>query len=318
MARTPAADECAALCGATVVAVSTLVAIGVPRSTVAHRCRPGGPWSRLMPAIVKLDNAAPTRADRRRAALLHAGEGAVITGLDALELAGMSRMPRPSGPVHVLVPETSRRTGHGVALLERTGRLPPPTPGRWPLAPPARAVLDACRRLLVRDQVRATIAEAVQTGRCDVAALARELAAGSGRGTSLPRRVLGEITDGARSAAEAAAGDLLRRLGCPDAMRNVWLYLPTGTFLACVDVWFGDVGLVWEIDSREFHLSPEDHERTIERHNALVGAGISVVRSLPSHLAGRRGEVLARLRDARAAAVLRPRPTVIASPRRLH
>lgn len=272
----------------------------------------------LMPAIVKLNNAPPTRADRRRAALLHAGEHAVITGLDALELDGMTRMPSPFGPVHVLVPETSRRTGHGVALLERTGRLPVATHGRWPLAPPARAVLDACRRLRVRDQVRATIAEAVQTGRCDVAVLAAELAAGSGRGTALPRRVIAEIADGARSAAEAAAGDLLRRLGCQDAMRNAWIYRSDGTFLACVDVWFPDVGLVWEIDSREFHLSPQDHERTIERHNALIAAGVPVLRSVPSHLTGRRGEVLAQLRDARATSALRSLPSVIASPHRLH
>ena len=318
MARSPAADECASLCGATVVTVSVLMAVGVPRSTIAHRCRPGGPWRWLMPAIVKLDNAPATRADRRRAALLHAGADAVITGLDALELGGMTRMPSPSGPVHMLVPETSRRTGHGVALLERTGRLPAAAPGRWPLAPPVRAVLDACRRLRVRDQVRATIAEAVQTGRCDVAALAAELAAGSGRGTSLPRHVLAEITDGARSAAEAAAGDLLRDLGCHDAMRNVWLYRPDGTFLACVDVWFPDVGLAWEIDSREFHLSPQDHERTVERHNALISAGVPVLRTVPSHLTHRRGEVLARLRDARTTAARRPLPTVIASPHRLH
>lgn len=161
MARSPAVDECVALCGATVVTVVTLMAVGVPRSTVAHRCRSGGPWTRLAPGIVKLNNAPPSRADRRRAALLHAGAGALITGLDALELDGMTRMPPPSGPVHLLVPETSRRTGHGIALLERTGRLPVASHGRWPTAPPARAVLDACRRLRVRDQVRATIAEAV-------------------------------------------------------------------------------------------------------------------------------------------------------------
>ncbi len=89
----------------------------------------------------------------------------MITGLDALALVGMTRMPSPSGPVHLLVPDTSRRTRHGIALLERTGRLPAAAQGRWPLAPPARAVLDACRRMRVRDHVRATIAEAVQTGR---------------------------------------------------------------------------------------------------------------------------------------------------------
>lgn len=318
MSRSSAADEYAALCGSTVVTVSALMALGVPRSTIASRCRAGGPWMWLMPSVLKLNNAPPTRADRRRAALLHAGEGALITGLDALELHGMNRMPHPSGPVHLLVPATSRRTGHGMSLLERTDRLPAAVSGRWPLAPPARAVLDACRRLRRRDQVRATVAEVVQTGRCGVAVLATELAAGSQRGSALPRQVLAEVSAGARSAAEAAVVDLLRAARCPEPMRNAWLYRADGRFLACVDLWFADVGLAWEIDSREFHLSPEDHERTLERHNALIAAGVPVLRSLPSHLTTRQAEVLARLREARAECARRPLPAVIASPHRLH
>ncbi|MBW0107129.1 hypothetical protein [Pseudonocardia sp. KRD291] len=318
MSRSLAADEYSALCGSTVVPVAALIALGVPRSTIAHRCRAGGPWMWLMPSVVKLNNAPPTRADRRRAALLHAGQSSVITGLDALQLHGMSRMPQPSGPVHLLVPTTSRRTGHGISLLERTERLPRADSGRWPLAPPARAVLDACRRLRLRDQVRATIAEAVQTGRCGVAELAAELAAGSQRGSALPRQILAEVSAGARSAAEAAVVDLLRGAGIAEPMCNAWLYRPDGTFLACVDLWFADVGLAWEIDSREFHLSPDDHERTLERHNALVAAGVPVLRSLPSHLTTRRADVLARLRDARAESARRPLPTVVASPHRLH
>lgn len=130
MRRSRPADEYAALCGATVVDVGTPVALGVPRSTVAHRCRAGGPWMWLMPSVVKLNNAPPTRSDRRRACLLHAGPRAVLTGLDALDLHGMTRMPRPSGAVHLLVPSTLRRSGHGLALLERTDRLPIPVPGR--------------------------------------------------------------------------------------------------------------------------------------------------------------------------------------------
>jgi hypothetical protein len=89
------------------VRVADLERLGLHRSTVAHRCRPGGPWRSLMPGIVLLHNAAPTHGDRRRAALVYAGAGAVLTGLDALELCGMRRMPSPSGPVHVLVPRTT-------------------------------------------------------------------------------------------------------------------------------------------------------------------------------------------------------------------
>jgi hypothetical protein len=120
----------------------------------------------MLPGIVTLNNAPPTRAERRRAALLYAGDGAVLTGLDALELHGMERMPRPSGPVHLLVPTDRRRSGSGRVLAERTDRLPVAVPGRWPLTPIHRATLDFVRRATDRSQVRAAIAEVVQRGRC--------------------------------------------------------------------------------------------------------------------------------------------------------
>jgi hypothetical protein len=134
----------------------------------------------------------------------------VITGLDALELHGMQRAPRPTGPVHVLLPPERRVAGCGLVLVERTTRLPDPLPGRWPPAPLARAVLDFSRRTGGRDQVRAAIAEVVQRRRCTPAELAAELAAGSQLHSKLPREVLSEVSDGIRSAAEAKSSRRMR------------------------------------------------------------------------------------------------------------
>jgi hypothetical protein len=310
----PRPDELAiALAGATVVRVDHLVELGLTRSTIAHRCRPGGPWRRLAPGIVKLDNAPVTRADRRRAALLHAGHDAVLTGLDALELHGMRRMPSPSGPVHVLIPGERRRGGAGIALVERTDRLPPAVKGRWPLAPIARAALDATRRLTSRDEVRAVLAEVVQRGCCIPGELIAELADGSGRGTRLSREVLLEISDGVRSVAEAAAREIAERSGLPAPLWNAKIYDRFGRFIAMPDAWFDDVGLAWEIDSREFHLSPADYERTLERRSAMTAEGIIVLHSLPNRLR-HRGAALDELRRTYASAVRRPRPRVIAIP----
>ena len=310
----PRLDEIPQLCGAAVVRAADLVALGVPRSTVSHRCRAGGPWQLLLPGILLLHNGPVTRADRRRAALIHGGPGAVLSGLDALELYGMSRMPRPSGPVHLLVAADVRRAGSGRVLAERTDRLPVAAPGRWPLAPEARAVLDFARRSRDRAEVRGAIAEVVQRGRCTPADLNTELAAGSRRGSALPREVLREIGDGVRSAAEAQAHALLARSGLPAAMWNPRLHDRTGRFVAMPDAWFDDVGMAWEIDSLEWHLGPTDYARTVERRAAMMRAGVVVVHHLPSALRENPSQVLQDLAVNHAHAAHRPRPSVLALP----
>lgn len=305
-------DEVAALCGAPVVRTADLIGRGLNRSTVRHRCRPGGPWRALLPGIVLLSNSAPTRADRRRAALLYAGTGAVLTGLDALTLHGMERMPSASGPVHVLIPEDRRRVGAGRVLAERTNRLPVPGAGRWPLAPLARATLDFARRSTDRTEVRATIAEVVQRGRCTVAELAAELEAGCGRGSALPREVLREVGDGVRSVAEAKARELATRSGLPAPIWNAALFDAAGRFVAIPDAWFDEVGLAWEIDSTEWHLSPQAYERTLDRRSAMMAEGVTVMHTQPAKLANRPAETIDELQRTYHHAARTPRPAVIA------
>lgn len=307
-------DEFAALCGATVVRIHDLERLGLARSTVADRCRAGGPWLRMLPGIVKLNNGPPSRAERRRAALLYGGHGSVITGLDALELHGMERMPRPSGPVHLLVPARCRRAGAGLVLAERTERLPLAVAGRWPLAPVARAALDSTRRIADREQVRATLAEVVQRDRCTPADLITELAEGCARGSRLPREVLAEIGDGVRSAAEANARSLVLRSGLPAPLWNPRLYDRAGRFIAMPDAWFDDVGMAWEIDSREWHLSPADYARTVDRHSAMTAQDVVVLHTQPSKLTHHRSEVLDELRRTYRNAGRRPRPLLLAIP----
>ena len=308
-------EQYAALCHSTVVRVRELEAIGLHRATTAYRCRPGGPWQSLMPGVVLLHNGAPTRDDRRSAGLLHCGPDAVITGLDALQLHGMQRVPTPSGPVHMLVPADRRRTGHGVVLVERTERLPVPEPGRWPLAPLPRAVLDFARRCRQRDQVRSALAEAVQRRRCTPACLAVELDAGSSRGSALPREVLLEVSDGIRSVAEAKARERLLASNLPRPMWNPTLLdAATGRFIAVPDGWFDEVGLAWEMDSHEWHLDPEDHARTLARRVAMTADGIIVVPHTPGRIMHDWAAAFDELQRSLEQAVRRPRPNVVAIP----
>lgn len=307
-------DDLPTQCGRHVVLTRQLEELGVRRATTRYRCRPGGPWRSLLPGVVKLNNSAPDRLDHRAAALLYTGPGSVITGLDALQLHGMQRMPSPSGLVHVLVPADRRRVGAGRVLVERTDRLPVPAPGRWPLAPVDRAALDFCRRSKDRDAVRATLAEVVQRGACTPTALNQELRLGSARGSALPREVLMEISDGVRSAAEARARKLVLDTNLPAPMWNPRLVDDAGRFIAVPDAWFDDVALAWEIDSREWHLSPEDYARTVDRRSAMMTTGIIVMHTRPSKLLRRPSDIAAELRSTYAQARSRPRPPIRALP----
>jgi hypothetical protein len=307
-------DEIAELLGTHVVHLRDLRGLGMRDSTIARRCRSGGPWQRLLPGIVLLHAGPVTRDDRRRAALLHCGPDSVLTGLDALALHGFEQAPHPSGSVHVLVPAERRRAGSGHVLVERTDRLPHPSAGRWPLAPPARAALDAARRLRSRTQVRAVLAEAVQRNRCTVAALGAELAAGSRRGTAIPRLVLDEVADGVRSVAEARARRLLKRSKLAAPLWNPRVYRPDGSLLAVPDAWFDDVAMAWEIDSLSWHLSPDDYARTLDRGSRLTAAGVIVLHSLPQKIHEQEQATLKDLESTHRLAASRPRPPLRAVP----
>ncbi len=261
--------------------------------------------------MVVLHNAPLRRDDLRAAALLLAGPRSLLTGADGLQILGMRRAPEPVGPVHVLVPAERQRTTHGLVLLERTTRLPEPATGRWPCAPPARAVLDATRRLADLDAVRAAIAEVVQRNRATPAELFSELQAGSGRGAAQVRSVLAEIGAGIRSAAEGQARRLLQRSPVlRSALWNPRLYDRRGRLIAVADAWLDDVAMAWEIDSYEWHLSPADYEATLARRSSMTAAGAVVVHHTPRRIRTDPRGVFAELLGAYDQCRQRPRPDI--------
>lgn len=293
-----------------VLSVRELLTLGVAPRTITHRCRPRGPWTRLLPGVVLLGTAPPTRDQQVQAALTYGGRKAVATGRDAARRHGAQLSLAPE--VHLLVPVGRQRKSCGFALLERTGRLPAPVKrGGIGWAPVTRALLDAVRRMQCADEVRAALAGAVQRSLTTPARLLAELDAGSSRGSALPRAVLREeIASGVHSVAEADALRLARRSGLPAPAWNVDVYAPTGRFLARPDAWFDEVALAWEIDSHEFHLSPADHARTLERDAVMAAEGVAVLHTLPSQLRREPQKVLGRLRRAYRQAARRPRPLV--------
>ncbi len=55
-------------------------------------------------------------------------------------------------------------------------------------------------------------------------------------------------------------------------------------FLASPDAWWPDAGVAVEVDSREWHLSPADWERTQVRHARMSAHGIIVLHYAPRRI----------------------------------
>ncbi|MCP2247652.1 hypothetical protein LX86_006417 [Lentzea aerocolonigenes] len=290
-----------------------LLELGFSGNTLAAKCRPGGGWTRLFLGVYLLTGGAPSRRQLVRGALLRAGPLTSLTGLEAARRYGVRRLPADHR-IHVLVPHGRRIASQGSMLVERSNR---PWDGTlidgFPVVTLARALIDAARKERGLDVVRALIADAVQRQLCSPEALAEELRDLRLAGTHLPRRVLDEVNDGVRSAAEAWSRSLIHRSTLPNPQWNVMIKSSVGEQLAVVDGWWDDVGLAWQIDSVEFHLMPDDYARTMAQHSTLLANGVMTVHTIPSRLKHDPAGVIDELRGAYRSAAQRPRPDVSAT-----
>lgn len=301
-----------------VASARQLVAAGVPERTVYSRCLDGGPWQRILPGVILLFTGQPTRHQLVLAALLLGGRDAVVTGLEACRRHGIRRgPPRRDGrrdaveEVQILVPAGRQVRSTGFVHVERTTRLPQPVRREdLPLAPVARACIDAARRLNAAGDIAELISDPVQRGLCTVAALAGELAEGSRRGTAVPRRILTDIGMGVRSAAERDAKRLWPSTGLPEPWWNATVYTADGQFVGIADCWLDDLAMAWEIESTEWHLTPADHDRSVERAARFAAAGVAYTASKPKKIRTDRAAVVDMLRRTYGHAARRPRPAL--------
>lgn len=269
-------------------------------SALWHRVRPGGPWQVLLPGVYFSHTGQPGHSQQEMAALLYAGPGSVLTGAAALSRHGL-RAPETSA-VNVLIPASRVRQGTAFARVHRTSRMPRQVcaSGQIHFAMPPRAVADAVRWVTDAREVRAIVASAVQRGMCPVPRLAEELDAGPVRGSALLRLALAEVSGGIRSVAEADFQLLIKRAGLPLPVFNPRLYAGE-TFIGMPDCWWPDAGVAAEVDSREWHLSPADWQRTLARHARMSSHGIIVLHVTPAQIAHQPEKIAGELRSALAA-----------------
>ena len=270
---------------------------GLTKQALRVRLRQDGSWQVLVPGVYATFTGSATAEQKEVAALLYAGPASAITGQAAMAAHGINNLGRTV--VDVLIPATSRRSDHSFVHVLRTSRMPSVVYkiGELRYVPVARAVADAARQLHDMGQVRSTVASAVQWRNVSVADMAIELEQGPTSGSARFRAALLEVADGIRSAAEADLRKLIKRSGLPDLLYNPRLYVGE-EFIAIPDAWWPEAGVAVEVDSRQWHLSPADWERTMARHSRMSALGITVLHYPPSRLHGEPKVVVAQIRSA--------------------
>jgi hypothetical protein len=297
-----------------------LAQIGVSRSTIQRRNQLGGLWNRVLPGVHLVSGSLEDR-QRNQAALLYCGDGSVLTGLGALRLMGLKTMERQvtgSPDVHVLIPAGRRRLSTGFAVVERTIRMPnPQCVAGFPTASSARAIIDAGHRATSRSDVLALVTDAARNGLVELADLERELSYGTRRGTRLLREAIEHASSGSWSGPEAQLRTGVIRSTLPEPLWNAMLQTPSGRILAIVDGYYEDVGLALEVDSRAYHSSGLDWEKTLDRSARLTSHGVVVMHFTPSRIWRDLDSVVSEIHQARRELMGRRIPDlrVTASPR---
>ena len=290
-----------------VVSRGQLLALGMKDTAMQYRVRVGGPWQVLLPGVYLAASGIPSVSQKELAALLYAGPGSIVTGPTALMHHSIRSGSAVDDGIDVLVPANRQRLSTGFVRLHRTARMPTRVcssgPVRLTLAP--RAVADTVRQLTVLRDVRAVVADAVQLGRCTVGQLAEELRTGPVKGSAVFRSVLSEVADGIRSTAEADLRDVITSARLPMPLFNPSLH-DGEVFLGRPDAWWPDAGVAGEVDSREWHLSPEDWDRTRHRHDLMAAAGIILLHFSPREIRREPAKVARMIRGALDRGLTRP------------
>jgi len=292
-----------------VISRSQALACGITAGAFRRRTEPGGQWQRLLPGVYLTVTGTATRDQREIAALRYAGDRSLITGLTALRRIGI-RVPDRS-QVTELVPSGRHVRSTSYVTIWQTIRMPEQIMFRGAIeyTLPDRAAADAARELTSLNEIRAVVAKSVQQRWCSVEGLEAELRSGPRRGSSPLRRVLAEVASGVRSVPEGDLRKLLDAAGMPMPLFNAKVYAGR-EFIARPDAWWPEAGVAVEVDSIEWHISPDDWQLTMSRHARMSAHGIIVLHFTPRQIRIGPDWVIAQIRSALAAGRARPRPAL--------
>jgi hypothetical protein len=297
------------------------LAAGATPSMIRHALKRDGPWQVILPGIYATFSGPLNWIHQLRAAVLHGGEGCMVTGPANCETHGLRYGPAAMGNIDVLVDEHCKVRNSGFVRVHRTTRLPtthwwidtnsaavqdslPPwhvvidelaptaRPGQIPVAPTARALVDAVRWMKLQSPletlperlrpVRALLCEAVQRGVCSVDEIGAELCTTPRPGTALIRKAVADVIAGCRSAPECDLRDTIRRSRIlPEPRWNQ----PLPEFERIKpDACWPEARLVVEVDSVAWHRHGDRYEATEKRRALYARLGWRVIPVSPFRL----------------------------------
>lgn len=223
-----------------------------------------------------------TTEGRFLAAVKACGPDAVLSHYAAACLYGWLRYD--GRPIDVTAPTKRNRpmiNTHRSDLVERELHR------RIPVTPRIRTITDLAR---VEDEP--TVKRALRQAKLTAEALAQLPAAG------LLGRIVGLSAAPTASGNEDFVLDLVLEAGFEHPLVNAPYPLPGRVYVP--DLWWPDVRLIVEVDSREWHEAPLDQRDDLERQAWLEANGERVLRTTKPQVRRDPGRFFARLRAAGA------------------
>jgi very-short-patch-repair endonuclease len=258
-----------------------------------------GRWQRPCHGVVVAHSGPLTEGQRLWAAVLWAGEGAVLAGLTSVELDRLQGFSDWNTAIHLLVParRSVRREPPGWPVVLHYSRWLGPADihplRRPPRTRTARSVVDAAAWMVTDRGAQAVLAASVQQRLVRV----DDLAAIVARNQRLPRRpviknTLDDIAGGAQALSELDLTRLLRRHRLPEPDRQAQRQDAAGRRRWLDTVWEA-ARLIVEVDGIH-HLDAAQYWADMDRDNDFTVDGYRVlrfpafvVRYRPAHVAGK-------------------------------
>ena len=265
-----------------VMSLDQVRATGIARSTQKNWVAVGR-WERRLARVYRVRGAPWSWHQQLMAAVLWARPSSVASHRSAGWLWGLDGLgTAPPEPVEVTVAHARRLSPQAEVTLHRTRAFPRHLEwwkGLIPVTDLARTVIDLAG-VLDETALELALDSACRRKPRLLQWLERELACLARRGregaAALTRAIRNRTDPALESALEVRVLRAMLRAGLPRPLTQCTLHDAAGRFLARVDFFWPDTGVVLEADGWRFHGSKPQWERDTARRNALTHAGFQV------------------------------------------